>query len=158
MQKRIVAAATALALSFAVSGGALACAMPAGAAGIEAGILDWVNAERGRKGLGKLRASSALSKAADAHACAMANEGKISHRTRGGKALGGRLSAVGYDFRSAVENVARSSRGGAEAAARIWAASAPHMRNVLDRSTREAGIGLAVEGNIVYYVFIGGSR
>ena len=65
--------ALAAALAVAVTGAAAACSKPSGAAGDESGLISWINAERGKKGLSKLKANG--KDAMLAHAREFAAEG-----------------------------------------------------------------------------------
>ncbi|NGM44188.1 CAP domain-containing protein [Rhodobacter sp. SGA-6-6] len=137
-------------------GAALACSQPAGAAGIEADLAGWINAERTKKGLSKLGNSGSLKKAALAHACDMIKRGFFSHEGPGGPNLQKRLRTAGYSYKAAVENIAKSSAGGAEPAKRLWRKSSGHWNNVLNRKIDEMGVAVATDGTSVFYVFVGG--
>lgn len=133
-----------------VAEGAMACTKPKSASGIESGLIDWINAERAKKGLAGLAADPGLEAAADAHACTMAGQGKLSHQN-----FPGRLRKAGYG--EGVENVAMSSEASADAAARIWKKSSQHWANILNRNVRTLGVGTATTGGRTYYVFMAGA-
>lgn len=136
-------------LTVALAAPAQACTRPKGAGGIESGIVDWINAERSKKGLAKLRLNAGLDAAAERHACDMAAKGGLNHDR-----FAERMRGAGY--RTGVENVARSGDASAEAAAQIWRDSAQHWENILNRSIRDVGVGTAVGGGRTYYVFMAG--
>lgn len=138
-------------------GPALACSKPSGASGIESALFDWINKERGKKGLTRLKANGKLDGAAQGHACDMAAAGKMAHQVPGGPSFQNRIKGSGYRVRTAVENIAKSSRGTADAAAGIWRDSSAHWANILNPDLRDGGIGLATDGSSVYYVFVGGA-
>lgn len=135
---------------------ALACQKPAGAEGIAGALADWINAERGKKGLSRLAASGQLDKAAGAHACDMVERDFFGHKGPGGPSFQKRLNKAGYDFSAAVENIARTSAASADAAAKVWRNSSEHWSNILNPSLREIGIAVATDGEQTYYVFVGG--
>lgn len=145
-------------LGLALAGGpALACQKPGGASGIEAALIDWINAERGKKGLSRLKANGKLDGAAQDHACDMAAAGKMAHQVPGGPSFQSRVKGAGYRMRTAVENIAKSRSGSADAAAAIWRDSSAHWANILNPKLRDIGIGVATDGSSVYYVFVGGA-
>lgn len=139
---------------------ALACTQPANAAAIESGLIDWINAERKKKGLARLAPNPALEKAATAHACDMATKGYFSHTGKNGKRVEARMRAQGYKPMAFVENLALMPGGSVAEVASAWRNSGSHWKNVLNRSIREIGIGVGVasDGKQVYYVFVGGSQ
>ena len=153
-----MAGVVAVMLAIGAAGAAQACDKPAKVAAIEAGIAKWVNAERGRKGLGRLGDSNALDRAAQAHACDMASRGYFGHKGPGGPSFQKRLRTVGYGFSAAVENIAQSGTPTADSAASIWRNSKAHWANVLNPSIREMGVGVATDGSAIYFVFVGGSQ
>ncbi|MFM7443506.1 MAG: CAP domain-containing protein [Tabrizicola sp.] len=136
---------------------ALACDKPPKARAIEVGIADWINSERAKKGLRQLSASSALGKAASAHACDMAKRGFFGHAGPGGPSFKGRLQKAGFRLSAAVENIARSTKPSAETAARLWRDSLGHWANVLNPAIDKIGVAVATDGSEVYYVFVGGA-
>ncbi|MEZ5798056.1 MAG: CAP domain-containing protein [Paracoccaceae bacterium] len=155
--RRLVFAMLVAMMAGGAAGQAQACDRPSNAAAIDAGLVDWVNAQRRKKGLGTLKPSAALASAATAHACDMARRGYFSHVGPGGSTLKKRLKTAGYRYRAAVENIAKSTEASAKRAAGIWITSPPHMTNFLNPSIREMGIGVATDGKSTYYVFVGGA-
>lgn len=154
----VLPASLGLALALVLAAGpALACRKPGGAAGIEAGLIDWINSERARKGLSQLSPNGKLEGAAQDHACDMAAAGKMAHQVPGGPSFQSRIKGAGYRMRTAVENIAKSRSGSADAAAGIWRDSPAHWDNILNPRLRDIGIGVATDGTSVYYVFVGGA-
>lgn len=137
-------------------GSAMACGRPADAAGVESRLAAWINAERGRKGLGKLGMSETLHNAALAHACDMAKRGYFSHEGPGGPGFKARIGKTGY--RTAVENIAKTRGASADTAAGMWRKSSAHWQNILNRKIGEMGVAVATDGTDVFYVFIGGRK
>ena len=150
------AAAVAVALA---TGGALACAAPSGVAGLRSDMVARINAARRDNGLPALATSKALQTAATGHACDMAKRGYFAHSGPGGPSFTARIKRAGYRYRSVNENIARLPNADADAAAQIWRNSPPHWANILDRSVREVGLGIAqaADGR-VYWVMNAGSR
>lgn len=137
---------------------ALACSKPSQAAGVEAGLIDWINGQRSKQGLSALRASGKLYKAAEAHACDMAKRSFFGHKGPGGPNFLARLKKSGYRFSNAVENIAKSQTTSVDKAAGLWRKSSAHWANILNPGIREAGIAVATDGTNTYYVFVGGSQ
>lgn len=132
------------------AGQAMACSTPMGAQGIETALLGWINAERDKKGLAALAPISSLETAAGRHACALASQGKLSHRN-----FAQRMHGAG--FGEGVENVAMSTESSAAAAARIWKRSGGHWANILNRNIRQIGLGMATAEGRTYYVLMAGA-
>ncbi|MEU7185415.1 CAP domain-containing protein [Streptomyces sp. NPDC045369] len=114
---------------------------PRNAAATRAAVVRLVNRERAKAGCRPVRAHRTVTKAAQRHSDHMAREGSLSHRERGGSGPGSRLSAVGYDWRRAGENIARGQRGAAEVV-RAWARSPEHQVVLADCAFRHAGVGI----------------
>ncbi|MFD7663134.1 CAP domain-containing protein [Streptomyces sp. NPDC059788] len=106
-----------------------------------AAVVRLVNRERARAGCRPVRAHRTVTRAAQRHSDHMARDGSLSHRERGGSGPGSRLSAVGYDWRRAGENIARGQRGAAEVV-RAWARSPEHRVVLADCTFRHAGVGV----------------
>lgn len=151
-------AALVVALAGAWAGPVQACEVPGGAAGMRDGVIAWMNAERGARGLGPLRASGSLQASATAHACDMAARNYFAHQGPGGPSLTQRLRKAGYRFRAANENIAKTGGPSVERVASIWRNSPGHMGNVLDPKVKEVGVGLAVANGSVYWVTNAGTK
>ena len=109
------------------------------------GVVAAVNAVRARSGLGALRRSARLDRAAQAQADWVLRTGRLSHLGRGGVTSLQRVRAAGYGACYAAENLAYGPPG-ADDAARAWLASAGHRRNALSRRAREVGIAVRPDG------------
>ena len=108
-------------------------------------LADLINERRFVHGLPPLRWSSALARAAQAHAQDCEQRDKCSHIGSDGANLRTRLQRVGYEARWAGENwvFARYPEQ-----ALIWwydedAIDAPHRKNLLSPHYTEIGIGIA---------------
>lgn len=109
-----------------------------------------LNRERKRAGLKRLRANAKLSAAATKHSQDMVANGYFEHTSPDGDTLVSRAKQAGYlndevDTWALAENIARGS-GGFGTPARIvkdWMGSEVHRHNILQRTLRDVGVGLA---------------
>jgi uncharacterized protein YkwD len=120
-----------------------ACSIPEASEALQAEALKSVNAERAAHGLRPLKFSRTLDKAAQGAACDNANRREITHVSSDGSHLKDRLHRVGYRYRSAAENTGRGFRSGTSAV-QWWMHSPKHKANILMRSVKEIGIGIAL--------------
>jgi uncharacterized protein YkwD len=108
-----------------------------------------LNARRARHDLRPLRLNYRLSRAARRHSRSMAGQRFFSHTSPGGLSFVHRIRSTGYLARARSwylgENIAYGS--GSQSSPRsigtAWMHSAAHRANILSRSFREIGIGLA---------------
>ncbi|MFH8404316.1 CAP domain-containing protein [Streptomyces sp. NPDC018019] len=114
---------------------------PGNAEATRAAVVRLVNRERAKAGCRPVRAHRTVTEAAQRHSGHMARADSLSHRERGGSGPGNRLSAVGYDWRRAGENIARGQLDAAEVV-RAWARSPEHRVVLADCSFRHAGVGI----------------
>jgi uncharacterized protein YkwD len=109
-----------------------------------------LNAERARRDLGPLRLNRKLSAAGRGHSLAMARDKFFSHDSLGGATFVDRIRRTGYltGARSwyVGENIAygSGSRSSPRSIGTAWMNSPPHRANILSKSFREIGIGLAL--------------
>src|SRR5271166_4759698 len=104
----------------------------------QAALVCLTNQERTARGLPALRASERLERAAESWTQTMLATGDFGH----GASFGARLTAVGYDWETAGENIATgitTPRGVVNA----WMASPDHCTNILDPGFRDVGVGAA---------------
>lgn len=125
---------------------------PAGAVtetGVEDAVLELVNRERRRAGVGELAPDSQLSRIAREHSEEMRDNGFFDHVTPDGEGLVERMREGGVAFRRVAENVARVDgyREPAAALHRTLMGSAAHRSNMLDDRFTQVGIGVAREGD-----------
>jgi uncharacterized protein YkwD len=112
-------------------------------------IVCLVNAERRSRGLKPLHRDRDLAQAARRHSSDMARRDYFSHVTPGGEDLGDRLRDAGYgrpgDGWRAGENLGwgTGNRATPNSLVDQWLASAGHRENMLERSFRELGVGVA---------------
>ena len=101
----------------------------------EAKIIRALNAKRASYGLPRLRSTSALGRAADAHSKAMRRSNTIGH--------GDYSRRIRRYVRSKKvgENLAWMSGCNATAIVNMWMNSAPHRKVMLSKSFRRIGVG-----------------
>jgi uncharacterized protein YkwD len=104
-------------------------------------VLDLTNKERQKVGLPPLKANATLMKVAADHSVNMARRGSLNH-TLDGKSPFDRMSAAGYAFGSAGENIAWGAST-PEEVVQMWMNSPGHRSNLLSREYSEIGIGVA---------------
>jgi uncharacterized protein YkwD len=120
------------------------------AAQVRHATLCLLNRQRTRHGLPRLRQQRSLSNAARRYARLMVAKHFFAHVSPGGSTMAQRIKRTNYLRHTRGwalgENLAWGS-GAAATPARIvnaWMHSAGHRRNILDRSYREIGIGIAL--------------
>jgi uncharacterized protein YkwD len=105
----------------------------------EYGIVRALNAVRAANGLPPLRVGIRLTRAARAHSVDMARRGYFEHG-----AFVQRLRRFGVRAPYVGENLAYGNGGlSAAAVVQMWLTSPPHRQNMLDRSFRRIGVGIA---------------
>jgi uncharacterized protein YkwD len=105
----------------------------------ELAIVRAMNAVRAANGLPQLTVGYRLTRAARAHSVDMVRRGYFDHG-----AFVQRLRRFGVRAPYVGENLAYGSRGlSASAVVQMWLTSPPHRQNLMDRSFRRIGVGLA---------------
>lgn len=107
-------------------------------------ILELTNEERAKAGLDSLSIDIQLDLAADLHTDEMLQAGYMSHQLPGEAILGERISATGYDWATASENIALNSYEPEEAAEYVveeWMNSPGHRANILNSEFTHLGVG-----------------
>jgi uncharacterized protein YkwD len=111
-----------------------------------------INSERASKGLAALRWNTRLTSAAHAHNLRMASANTLSHQLSGEASFGARITAAGYSWRAAGENIGMTtdwSLSGILAVHRgMFAEVAPndiHRRNILNTSYRDVGVDIVMD-------------
>lgn len=95
-----------------------------------------INQQRTSRGLPALSVSSLLNQSAQGWTNVMVVTSQFTH----GVNFAARISAVGYDWQTAGENIATGFMTPAQVV-EAWMASADHCRNILDPSFRDVGTG-----------------
>lgn len=160
----------------ALAAGAVACALPAVAAGqisscpgaddsfasltaaqAESSVTCLSNAARIAAGLATLRSHDQLRTAARRHADDMQTRGYFDHVAPApaphGTTLMARLGSSGYPLRAAAENLA-SGQPTPRRATVAWLTSPGHCRNLLDPAFDEVGVGRA-SGSAIWVQVLG---
>lgn len=105
----------------------------------EVAIVRVMNSIRASNGVPPLRIGRALSRAARSHSVDMARRGYFDHG-----AFVTRLRRFGVRAPYVGENLASGTKPlSAAAIVQMWIASPPHRQNLLDRSFRRVGVGIA---------------
>lgn len=112
-------------------------------------LLDMANRERAKSGLPPLQVDDGLTKAARAHATAMAAQKKLSHQLSGEPSLVHRFAANSKThFDQAGENVAFAQS--VDQAQDSLMRSPPHRANLLNAGYNVAGFSVVRNGSLLY--------
>ncbi|MEG4007177.1 CAP domain-containing protein [Microcoleus sp. Pol11C1] len=103
-------------------------------------VLELTNLERSKLGLSPLTLNTQLLNAAENHSQNMALQDFFSHTGKDGSSLGSRISATGYQFSAAAENIA-AGYSTPEQVVSSWMNSSGHRANILNPNLKEIGIG-----------------
>jgi len=103
-------------------------------------VLELTNIERRKLSLSPLTFNTQLLNAAANHSQNMALQDFFSHTGKDGSSLGSRISATGYQFSAAAENIAAGSST-PEQVVSSWMNSSGHWANILNPNLKEIGIG-----------------
>jgi uncharacterized protein YkwD len=114
-------------------------------AAAEAEVVTLVNAERATAGCNPLTVDARLTTAARRHSQDMADRDYFDHTTPDGITFDARITAAGYPWRSAGENIAKGQRTPA-AVMSSWMNSPGHRANILNCAFKDLGVGLARNG------------
>jgi uncharacterized protein YkwD len=134
-------------------------ASASGRAQIESGIHDCANRNRRAAGLGALRHSRTLARAARLHARNMARLGFFDHTDPRGRGVGERVAIFdrAHRFVGLGENIAAGYRTAA-LTCQEWMSSAGHRGNILNPTFTHIGAGFARGGPYGrYYVQVFGA-
>lgn len=112
----------------------------------QGGLLSYTNQNRGANGLGSLTLNGALNSAAQAKANDMAAKDYWSHTSPDGRQPWDFISAAGYSYSMAGENLAYGALTSAETV-QAWMDSPGHRANILKTEFREVGFGFANAAN-----------
>jgi hypothetical protein len=110
------------------------------------GLLTSTNQERSANGLGALALNNALNEAASAKALDMVNRNYWSHNTPDGEEPWVFVSAAGYEYKTAGENLAYGFATSSDTVA-AWMNSPGHRANILNTTYTEVGFGTANSAN-----------
>ena len=104
-------------------------------------LLALTNQAREAHGLNSLTFSYQLGQAAQGHAEALATQNFFSHTGKDGSTISSRISATGYQYSSAGENIA-AGQTSAHSVFQGWMNSEGHRANILSSQFTEVGFGL----------------
>lgn len=105
-------------------------------------LLNATNAQRSNQGLNGLNVNSQLDQAAQAKANDMATRNYWSHNTPDGRTPWTFITATGYHYQAAGENLAYGFSSTADTMAG-WMNSPEHRANILNASYSQVGFGIA---------------
>lgn len=108
-------------------------------------VLELVNAERAKAGLGQLGYSRQLDAAAESHNTYQQATGVMAHAGIGDADPGARIRATGF-AQAWGENVATGQQSPEQVVAE-WMASPGHRRNILDPNFRQLGVAFGTGAN-----------
>lgn len=106
---------------------------------LRSAVVCLINQERAAHHLPALQASPLLNRSAQGWTTAMVSSDQFTHGTN----FAGRISAAGYVWRSAGENIA-TGYSTPRAVVRAWMASTGHCENILNPTYRNIGTGVSV--------------
>jgi uncharacterized protein YkwD len=115
----------------------------------QAEVIRLVNVERSKAGCQALTANSALTKAAQAHAQDMLSHNYFSHNSQDGTSPFTRMTAAGYRWSSAAENIAAGQHTPADVMT-SWMNSSGHRANILNCGLKNIGVGYAAGSGATY--------
>jgi uncharacterized protein YkwD len=117
-------------------------------------IYSAINSERAANGLPGLGRSGQLNNSAHAHNVAMANTGQFAHQVSGEAGLGARISATGYSWNWAGENIAWGSYAsvafGLSLQTQMYNEVPPddgHRLNILSTSAHNVGVDVITDAS-----------
>jgi uncharacterized protein YkwD len=111
-------------------------ATSASLADMRAAVVCLINQQRNAHGLPSLKVSAKLNRSAQNWNQWMVGSGQFTH----GNNFAGRISAVGYNWQTAGENIATGFTT-PRSVVNAWMASPDHCRNILDPNFRDVGTG-----------------
>jgi len=113
-------------------------------------LVDLINAERSRQGIGPLQINSVIMQVAEAHSQDMIDRNFFNHTNPDGLDPGDRLTNAGYNWLGAGENI-----GGGyttpQAMFNAWMSSPGHRAGMLSDYYTEVGIGYVTGGYYGHY-------
>lgn len=121
-------------------------------------LLNAVNALRASHGLPPYQPNAILMGITQSQAEYLASSGQITHNGPNGSLPYQRALAAGYPFAGNTslggfysENVAGATNMTAQDAVTLWMGDAPHQNTMLSSVYKDAGVGMAVSGDVYYY-------
>ena len=113
-------------------------------------VVTLTNAQRAGAGCPALTVDATLTSVAQAHSQDMAVRRYFDHNSPDGRSPFDRMTAAGYQFRAAAENIAAGQRTPQEVVT-AWMNSAGHRANILNCGLTQIGVGYATGGSYGSY-------
>jgi uncharacterized protein YkwD len=123
---------------------------PPSSGGVTAQVVALTNAERAKAGCGPLAVDATLTSVAQAHSQDMASNDYFSHDSQDGRTPFARMTAAGYRYSTAAENIAAGQRT-AQDVMTGWMNSPGHKANILNCALTQIGVGHATGGSYGVY-------
>jgi uncharacterized protein YkwD len=124
---------------------------PAPSASAVQQVVNLVNQERARAGVGPVNLHPALSDAAQGHSNEQAARDLMTHSGANGSNGGQRMAAVGYAWHAWGENIAAGQPDAASVMSAWMSSSEGHRANILNPRYTDIGVGLAYSARGVPY-------
>ncbi|MEN3359724.1 MAG: hypothetical protein V7637_3706 [Mycobacteriales bacterium] len=115
-------------------------------------VVALTNAQRRLHGCPALTVNATLTRVAQAHTSDMATHNYFSHYSRSGASPADRMTAAGYRWSRAAENIA-AGQTTADAAVVAWMNSPGHRANILNCRLTQIGVGYAVNNASTYRTY-----
>jgi uncharacterized protein YkwD len=112
-------------------------------------VIVLTNQQRAKYKCPALVANAALAKAAQAHTSDMAGHNYFSHYSQNGRSPATRITAAGYKWQMAAENIAAGQRT-PDAVVTAWMNSPGHRANILNCKLKQIGVGYAYNATSTY--------
>lgn len=112
---------------------------------IENEVVRLTNVERAKAGCAPLKHDARLRAAAYAHSADMSAKNYFDHTSKDGRSFADRITAAGYRWRAAAENIAKGYST-AQAVVQGWMNSPGHRQNILNCSYTDIGVGYVAAG------------
>ena len=127
-------------------------AAPAPSGGVTTQVVTLTNAERAKAGCGPLSVNATLTTVAQAHSQDMATNDYFDHNSQDGRTPFDRMTAAGYRYSTAAENIAAGQRTPQDVMT-AWMNSPGHRANILNCALKEIGVGYATDSSSRYGVY-----
>ena len=127
-------------------------ATPAPSGGVTTQVVTLTNAERAKDGCGPLTVNATLTAVAQAHSQDMATNNYFDHNSQDGRTPFDRMTAAGYRYSTAAENIAAGQRTPQDVMT-AWMNSPGHRANILNCALRQIGVGYATGSSSQYGVY-----
>jgi uncharacterized protein YkwD len=120
--------------------------------GVTTQVVTLTNAERAKAGCGPLTVDATLTAVAQAHSQDMATSDYFDHNSQDGRTPFDRMTAAGYRYSTAAENIAAGQRTPQDVMT-AWMNSPGHRANILNCALTQIGVGYAAASSSTYGVY-----